>query len=61
MLNFFYGLIILIVGILVLLYTYKFPNKERPTANIRGWIGGIALVIVGVSLILGIADFENAK
>lgn len=54
--DFFIGIFCLGLGILFIINAYKFPDKERPTGEIRVWIGGIGLIVVGIMYILGMGS-----
>jgi hypothetical protein len=50
------GLACIAIGGFVLWWTIKYPNKEKHdpiTGNLKGYIGSIGFIVVGVLLLIG--------
>lgn len=56
--DFLIGLAMLISGIVAIIYIIKSPSKETFHSNLKIWIGGIFLIIIGLMLLLGLGEFK---
>lgn len=48
-----FGLVSIIVGICLLIYTYKNSAIQLKSADLKGYVGGVAFVIIGILLLSG--------
>lgn len=51
--NLIIGLLCIPAGIIAIIFTYKNPDSQLKNEDLKGYIGGIALIVIGVMFILG--------
>jgi hypothetical protein len=50
----FLGFLFIIIGIFLLVFTYKNPAVQIKSADLKGYLGGIGFIILGVLTVLGL-------
>jgi hypothetical protein len=48
----FLGFLFIILGIFLLIFTYKNPAVQIKSADLKGYLGGIGFVILGILIVL---------
>lgn len=51
------GVVSIVIGIYLVIHTYRNPNSQLTNINFKGFAGGIGLIIVGIMFILGKIHF----
>ena len=47
------GLFCIIIGVIIGVYNYKNSNKFMDSYNLKGWIGSIGFIILGIMCLIG--------